>query len=64
MEQLKIPTNTRPRPDAQWVRGECPECGAELVSNAYYVTGRGYLVIWECWASLAEQPTCGFRRVL
>jgi hypothetical protein len=52
------------RPDAQWARGVCPECGEELVSNTYYVTGRGYLVIWECWASLSEEPTCSFRRVL
>jgi hypothetical protein len=46
------------------VRGVCPRCGAELVSNCYYVSGRGYLVVWECWSSLTENPTCDYRRAL
>ncbi len=52
----------RPRPE--WVRGLCPQCGEELVSNCYYVGGRGYLVMHECWASLQDNPTCGYRKVL
>lgn len=52
------------RPDPQWVRGRCPECGDDLVSNMYYIGGKGYLVIWECWGSLSEQPGCTYRRVL
>ena len=32
------------RPDPQWVRGTCPECGDELVSNLYYIGGKGYLL--------------------
>ena len=45
-------TCDRPRPE--WVRGACPQCGDELVSNCYYVGGRGYLICHECWASLAR----------
>jgi hypothetical protein len=52
------------RPEPDWVRGICPCCGEELVANCYYVSGRGYLTIWECWASLAPQPACEYRRVL
>lgn len=52
------------KPKPEWVRGECPQCGDALVSNGYYVGGRGYLVIWECWSSLGEKPTCNYRRVL
>ena len=51
-----------PRPE--WVRGVCPQCGEPLVSNCYYVGGRGYLVVWECWASRPEAATCEYRRVL
>jgi hypothetical protein len=52
------------RPDPQWVRGRCPECGDDLVSNLYYIGGKGYLMIWECWSSLGENPRCTYRRVL
>jgi len=52
----------RPRPE--WVRGICPQCGEELVSNCYYVGGRGYLVVWDCWASLQGDDTCTYRKVL
>jgi hypothetical protein len=52
------------RPDPQWVRGRCPECGDDLVSNLYYIGGKGYLMIWECWNSLGENPRCTYRRVL
>ena len=55
-------TSDRPRPE--WVRGVCPQCGDSLISNCYYVGGRGYLVTWECWASLNENPTCSYRKVL
>jgi len=52
------------RPDPQWVRGRCPECGDDLVSNLYYIGGKGYLLCWECWGSLGENPACRYRRVL
>jgi hypothetical protein len=53
------------RPDPQWVRGRCPECGDDLVSNLYYIGGKGYLMVWECWSSLGEEPRrCQYRRVL
>jgi hypothetical protein len=28
-------TGSEGRPDPQWVRGRCPECGDDLVSNLY-----------------------------
>jgi hypothetical protein len=65
MEPKKQPSRTIvEKPSPEWVRGVCPKCGAELVSNSYYVSGRGYLVLWECWGALGEDPTCDYRRVL
>lgn len=58
------PTRRQERPDTDWVRATCPSCGSEIVSNAYYVGGRGYVIIWECWESLGEAPTCDYRRRL
>lgn len=56
---------TRNRPEPEWIRGWCPKCGrAELVSNIYYVAGRGYLVLWECWDAVQGAATCDYRRVL
>ena len=52
------------RPDPAWVRGRCPECGDDLVSNMYYIGGRGYLIRWECWNSLGEDPACRYYKVL
>lgn len=52
------------RPDPKDVRGNCPDCGEELVSNMYYICGKGYLLVWECWNSLSEKPTCSYQRVL
>lgn len=52
------------RPDPALVRGQCPECGDELVSHLYYVHGRGYLIQWECWASQGDAPSCGYKLVL
>ena len=54
----------RQRPDPDWVRGRCPLCGEDVVSNCYYVGGKGYIIVWECWASLGETATCDYRRVL
>lgn len=56
------PADDRPRPEV--VRGICPQCGGELVSNIYYVGGKGYLRRIECWESLGSAPKCGYRRVL
>ena len=55
-------TSDRPRPE--WVRGICPQCGDQLVANAYYVGGKGYLCLHECWSSLGENPTCAYRKVI
>ena len=51
-------------PKPEWTRGTCPECGESVVSNCYYVGGRGYLCVWECWQSLGENPICGYRKVI
>lgn len=58
------PRGREGRPDPQWVRGRCPECGDDLVSNLYYIGGKGYILCWECWASLGENPACHYRKVL
>ncbi len=52
------------RPRLEWCRGICPDCGEHLVSNLYYVEGKGYMLAFECWASLMEKPTCTYRKVL
>lgn len=54
------------RPEVDWIRGECPECGEHLVSNCYFVGGKGYLIFLECWASLGDpsERTCDYRKVL
>jgi len=57
------PTPTLPRPDPEWVRGRCPLCGEEVVSNYHYIGGKGHVVIWECWASI-QGKGCDYRRVL
>lgn len=55
-------TSDRPKPE--WVRGICPQCGEPVVSNCYYVGGKGYLCVYECWSSLQDNPNCGYRKVL
>ena len=62
VRESKIDTDGRPRPE--WVRGKCPKCGDDLVSNCYYIGGSGYMVVWECWSSLSAQPTCDYRHIL
>ena len=52
------------RPQPEWIRGRCPECGDDLVSNLYYIGGKGYLLTWECWSSLGDAPKCRYRKVL
>jgi hypothetical protein len=56
------------RPGRHWIRGACKVCGGDVVSNFYFVTlkdgTRGYIIVWECRGSLAEHPTCDFRRIL
>ena len=58
----------KPTPDGQpkpeWVRGVCPQCGEPVVSNSYYIGGRGYLIVFECWQSLGETPACTYRKVI
>lgn len=64
VEELRETLDGFGRPKAEWVRGICPQCGQPLVSNCYYIGGRGYLVTWDCWASLGMNPTCRYRKVL
>ena len=52
------------QPKPEWVRGVCPTCGGPVVSNMYYVGGKGYRAVWECWHSLSETPSCSYRKVL
>ena len=52
------------QPKPEWTRGECPQCGAAVVANCYYVGGHGYLTVWECWQSLGEAPSCGYRKII
>ncbi len=52
------------QPDPAWVRGKCPCCGDVVVSNLYYISGKGHLLRWECWSSLGDAPTCEYRKVL
>lgn len=54
----------RAETDPEWIRGACPSCGEPVISNCYYETGRGYLIVWECAASLGDAPSCDYRRVL
>jgi hypothetical protein len=58
------PVGAREAPDPEWVRGTCPACGAALVSNSYYIGGKGYILVWECWERLGPSPSCDYRRVL
>jgi hypothetical protein len=52
------------KPKPEWVRGICPTCSGPIVANSYYVGGRGYMIVWECWDSLGAVPTCTYRKVL
>lgn len=56
------------RPFPEWVRGVCPDCGSDVVSNVYYVPGHNqqgaYLLVWECWESLTDDPTCNYRKLI
>lgn len=56
------PATGQPKPE--WVRGVCPNCAGPVVSNCYYVGGRGYQCIYECWHGLSAEPTCTYRKVL
>jgi hypothetical protein len=60
-----VPEEREP-PDPAWVKGRCPVCGGDVVSNTYYVGGRGYFLRLECWNSLGSdrEPTCDYRKVL
>jgi hypothetical protein len=52
------------RPDPNDVRAVCPVCGSDVVSGAYYVPGRGYILRWTCWEAMGRPPSCDFKRVL
>lgn len=57
-------SDARSAPDPSWVRGDCPLCQSPVVSNLYYVGGRGYLLKWECWRSLSDPKECTYSRVV
>ncbi|HEY9015480.1 MAG TPA: hypothetical protein VIM84_10510 [Gemmatimonadales bacterium] len=63
-QQVSGPDPTQEQPDPAWVRGACPACGGVLVANCYYSPGRGYLMVHQCWESLAAYPRCSYRRVI
>ena len=52
------------RPDADMIRAACPVCGSDIVSQVFYVQGRGYVIFWICWEFLQEVPSCDYRRAL
>ena len=52
------------RPPEARVHGICPQCGEVLVSNCYYVGGKGYIVEWRCWAGAQNSSACSYRRIL
>jgi hypothetical protein len=52
------------RPDPEWVRAVCPDCSGAVIANYYHVGGRGYVLLWECWEALGEEPVCHYRRPL
>lgn len=64
MEAVRVVFKDDNPPPAEWIRGDCPLCGQPLVSNYYYVSGKGPLVVWDCWASLEPRPTCSYRKGL
>ncbi len=61
-----LPADDIDQPDPSWVRGACPHCGGPVVSNSWYIGGRGYIVTLDCWNRLGshKEPTCNYRRVL
>lgn len=65
-ELVSGPSRKAERPDPDWVRGRCPMCGEEVVSNCYYIGGKGYIMVWECWSALGDEDeqTCDYRRIL
>lgn len=61
---IRAPQKPTERPDPAWVRGKCPQCGEVVISNLYYVGGKGYILRWECWNSLGADASCDYRKVL
>jgi hypothetical protein len=55
-----------PSPDPALIRGRCPSCGRDVVSELIYTQGRGYFIQWRCvgYDPAAEEPLCRWRRVL
>jgi len=63
--ELISPPRT-PSPDPALIRGRCPLCSREVVSELVFVAGRGYLVWWRClgYDAAADEPLCRWRKVL
>ena len=53
-----------PQPRKEWVVGTCPLCGSPVVRNSYYVGGKGYLLVEECWEALSFPARCTHRQLL
>ena len=64
VESVRQASGSGDAPDPAWVRGVCPQCGSLLVSNCYYVGGRGYLIVHECWESLGDAAACAYRKII
>lgn len=63
-DQPAAPVAVAKRPDPAWVRGRCPKCGDDVVSNMYYLSGKGYFIYWECWNKTSEPATCDYSKQL
>jgi hypothetical protein len=50
------------RPDPDIVRGHCPACDEEIISEARWdARGHRYVVWWACWGKL-NGTGCGYER--
>lgn len=58
-----VPFGADDRPSPEIVRGRCPECGGEYVSNLYWHKDCGYLIRYECWEGLLPGGVCDFYAV-
>ena len=50
-------------PDAAWVTGTCPKCGAQTVTMPVFTRGLGnrhwYMAV-SCWRSMGHGATCDY----
>lgn len=58
-----VPERETDNPPPSIVRGNCPDCGGDVVANLYWNTARGYLLRYECWDSLRPAGHCAYYAV-